>query len=74
MKKLFFILIATFMSLSVFSQIGQSVKQLSVKKSTPCTQHFVAFRGDYCDRKNCHPTTATWYPDICGGTAKLVFN
>lgn len=23
---------------------------------------------------DCVHTTATWYPDVCGGTAKLVFN
>ncbi len=161
MKKLLFILITTLVSVSTFSQAGQSVRFLDVFNNTNCEQYFVVFGGDGCSCNsqhyqsgfikiapmntlhlnssnlatigfgfstytgashefisavrigdnhhfessctfmngntlgqpgcagsvsswsfvvkdlNCHDcvhTTATWYPDICGGTAKLVFN
>lgn len=49
MKKLLLIVIITLMSVSAFSQGGQSVRRLEVYNNTNCEQYFVVYGGDECD-------------------------
>jgi len=59
MKKLFFILISIFFSVSVFSQVG--VTNLRVTNDTNCIQYFVVLGGDDCQ---CMAVTRSCHSDL----------